>query len=486
MNFDAAGGSIVVNSAASAFTTVNATLGNGGTFILGERFLSCFSAGTITYGPGGGETILTATGTCRAVDFAPTYYGFSNRSAIIDDQALNFAQITGYTVTGCGNGSQTITVYDRCGDFTFNAYDARLADGCYASAAKGPITFANDGSGGTSLSTCFLRGTMIATPSGEVAVECLRAGDAVRVLAHGVLGSRTIRWAGGGCMRAALHGERDEAFPIRIRAGAFSGGVPGRDLLVTPEHCIFTPAGLTPARMLVNGASILIDRDIRDYDFFHVELDSHALLLAEGLASESYLDKGNRSYFTGPGLTGAGTDIPLHPDPTLAAPLAVTREVVEPLWTRLAERARTLGLGHEGSLLCLTDQPNLRLLLDNGQELAACWQDAQRHMFHIPTGTHPLRLLSRSGVPSVLIGPFVDDRRRLGVAVDRLVLWRDLRDQVIPAACLGLDGWHAEEGGRRWTNGDAALDLPRGAGETVLDVHVGATMLYSDNPAVAA
>jgi hypothetical protein len=249
---------------------------------------------------------------------------------------------------------------------------------------------------------------------------------------------------------------------------------------VTPEHCILTEAGLVPARMLVNGASILIDRDIVEYEFFHVELERHGILLSEGLTTESYLDSGNRALFAD---TQAAACV--RPDTTMAAPLAVARAVVEPIWNRLADRARLLGLDAERVLVSLTDQPDLRLLLDDGSELAACWHSAQRHMFHVPRGARPTRLLSRAAVPAETVGPFVDDRRILGVAVDRLVLWTGLAEEVLPAGGVTLRGWHEGEGAR-WTNGNAELDLPQAGAETFLDIHLAGTMLYPEETRLAA
>ena len=336
----------------------------------------------------------------------------------------------------------------------------------------------NDSDGSTSGSTvltetatCFLRGTLIATPSGEVAVETLRAGDMVSVLENGIRVDRPAAWVGHGRMEAARRGCRDEFFPVRIRKDAFATDVPSRDLLVTPEHCILTDAGLTPARMLVNGASILIDRSLAEYDFFHVELETHGILLSEGLTTESYLDTGNRASFA-----QAGNGVPVGRGLAPAAPLAVARALVEPIWNRLAARARSLGFDAASPVREIADQQGLRLLLDCGTELAACWHDAQRHLFRIPRDAKAVRLLSPAAVPSEAIGPFVDDRRRLGVAVDQLVLWSGLQATVLPAARLALDGWHRPEGARRWTNGSAALDLPRADADTYLDVHVSATL----------
>jgi len=338
----------------------------------------------------------------------------------------------------------------------------------------------NDSDGSTSASTtltvtaaCFLRGTMIANPAGEVPVESLGAGDLVTVVETGVHAVRAVAWVGAGAIDAADHDDTETAFPVRVRRHAFADNVPHRDLLVTPEHCILTEAGLTPVRMLVNGRSIVVDRAISSYGFFHVELERHGILLAEGLATESYLDTGNRDLFV-----DAGSGIRIRRDVTMAAPLAVARALVEPIWTCLADRALALGFDIDDRVGVLTDEPDLRLLLDDGRELLARWHNRQRHLFHIPRGATPVRLLSRAAMPADVVGPFVDDRRVLGVAVDRLVLWTGLDETVIAAADLALAGWHAVEGAARWTNGRAELDLPEAGPDTFVDVHIAATGLY--------
>ena len=325
----------------------------------------------------------------------------------------------------------------------------------------------------TVTATCFLPGTLIATPSGEVAVEQLRVGDVVSVLEHGQRVDRSVVWAGCGRMDAARFGGRDEAFPVRIRKDAFAAGTPARDLLVTPEHCILTEAGLVPARMLVNGASILIDRGLPEYEFFHIELNVHGILLAEGLAAESYLDTGNRRLFT-----DGSAHVGVQRLPTMAAPLAIGRELVEPIWTVLAERAALLGFKCPAAPPASIDQPSLQLLLEDGTALSCCWSNGRHFMFQIPSSVRPIRLLSHTIVPSQVVGPFVDDRRTLGVAVEKLVRWTGLDATVVLAIDLALDGWHELEGDRRWTNGNASLDLPETAEVTYLDVHlVGSALL---------
>lgn len=318
---------------------------------------------------------------------------------------------------------------------------------------------------------CFLAGTHILTPDGEVTVETLKVGDLVLTAAGE---AAPLTWIGRRDMAAATSGHDAMHRPVRIRAGAFAPDVPHRDLLITPEHCVFTDGVLIPARMLVNGRSIISDDSIDAYSFFHLELAEHSILLSEGLTTESYLDTGNRALFAD---VQPGTEH--RSDQISAAPLAVDRETVEPIWQRLDTRATELGLALAAPEIELTTDPALRVLLDDGRELTARWLDQARHLFHIPRGSRPVRLLSRASTPATVVGPFCDDRRRLGIAIERLALWNGLDERVVEAAALPEDGWHGIEGARRWTNGNAALDFTEAQGaDTFLDVTVIATMSY--------
>ncbi len=437
----------------------------------------------------------------NAVGDAVTFKGIDNTLVLDSPTAATTIPLSGFNQAGdqivlngivdlnaaiLGYGNGVLTVRDNGTTYSLNVAGGTSAAN-FALASGAAIEGGNASAYATDLVIdyvpCFLRGTMIATPAGEVAVEALRPGDMVVALEDGGPVARPVTWVGGSLMRVDEQADPDAAYPVRIVRHAFAMNVPHRDLLVTPEHCILTEAGLVPARMLVNGASVLIDRSLDAYEYHHVELERHGILLSEGLSTESYLGGDNRATFgvwtgSGPAETGVRAAI--------AAPLAVARDAVEPIWGRLAERARSLGLVAAPPTPPVTDQPDLRLLLEDGCLLDACWRDGQRHMFHVPRGARPIRLVSRAAVPAEAVGPFVDDRRRLGVAVEKLVLWSGLREQVLPAGGLAMSGWHGSEGGVRWTDGNAALDLPHAGDETFLDVHVAATMLYRDDLRLAA
>jgi hypothetical protein len=66
--------------------------------------------------------------------------------------------------------------------------------------------------------------------------------------------------------------------------------------LLSPDHALFVDGLLIPVRYLCNGATIRQDAR-SEVTYFHVELDRHDILRAEGLPVESYLDAGNRGAF---------------------------------------------------------------------------------------------------------------------------------------------------------------------------------------------
>ncbi|MGI4796106.1 MAG: Hint domain-containing protein, partial [Janthinobacterium lividum] len=449
--------------------TLNVTVENGGDFQALGYFSKTQSSGSLTFGTGGGEVELGNTGTYTVIKPTQVVYGFTNNSDILADHGLKFSAITQYTIANSTTtGQQTITVAGSTGNFVFTTSGTSFAAGTYTSLTSGPLQLTNDGGGGTNVTVtaCFLTGVMIATPDGETAVEALSVGDLVSVVEHGETVSRPVTWIGNRTVSLAADAAID-AYPVRIRAGAFAENVPHRDLLVTSEHCIHVNDVLVPVRMLVNDASIQVDTSITQFTYYHVELERHAILVAEGLQTESYLDTGNRGNFQNNPVPSVRVDLSV--DPTYkswadaAAPLAVDRGTVEPIWNRLAARSARLGMTGVPSRIGIGNEPAFRLVTDAGLEVSPTLCDGTFYAFVVPASTRALRLVSNASRPSGTIGPFVDDRRELGVLVGRIGFYDGPRRILLDAhlADAVLPGWHGKEENVacRWTNGDALLPV---------------------------
>ncbi len=175
---------------------------------------------------------------------------------------------------------------------------------------------------------CFAAGTRIAAERGEVAVEALRPGDRVRVL--GDEGWVPVVWVGRRHVVCRRHPRPRSVWPVRVAAGAFGPGRPGRDVFLSPDHALFLEGVLIPVKHLIDEAAI-VQVACEEVTYYHVELPRHAVLLAEGLAAESYLEAGDRANFAnGGGVVALYADFAtLRWEAQGCAPLVVTGREVE-------------------------------------------------------------------------------------------------------------------------------------------------------------
>ena len=188
--------------------------------------------------------------------------------------------------------------------------------------------------------TCFAAGTMIRTPAGEQPVESLKAGDMVLTAGGKAL---PVRWLGYTTVSGQF-ADPLRAAPVRIKAGALGEALPAQDLRVSPAHALFLDGRLVEAGALVNGASILREAMEERFIYYHIELETHELLVSNGVASESFVDNASRMNFD---------NWAEHEAPETAAPIAemalprvksarqLSRALRAALGTRAAQFAQT-------------------------------------------------------------------------------------------------------------------------------------------------
>ncbi len=234
----------------------------------------------VLFGPAGSETLAVSN---TSGTLPVTVSGLTLSSEAVDLTAIGtngsiVGQSTAAVTVGGSLGTVTLPL-----DATDNPF----------------LRTQSDGNMGTELVACFRRGTRIATDRGPVAVEALQAGDRV-VAASGRIAP--VGWLGWRRIDCRQHRRPREVWPVRIRAHAFGPGAPHRDPFLSPDHAVLADGTLVPVRHLVNGRTI-VQEPAAEVTYYHLELAAHDVILAEGLACESYLDTGNRAAFAGGGET---------------------------------------------------------------------------------------------------------------------------------------------------------------------------------------
>jgi hypothetical protein len=143
--------------------------------------------------------------------------------------------------------------------------------------------------GGRGAVPCFLRGTRIRTAAGDRRIEALAPGELLPSLFGGLQPVRRVRRTV--LMRAEGAAWPVHAQPIRIAPSAIADGVPAAPLLLTAAHALLIDGCLIPAGDLVNETTIVPHRtDGRGaLELFHIELDRHDVIEAEGCPCESLL-----------------------------------------------------------------------------------------------------------------------------------------------------------------------------------------------------
>lgn len=185
------------------------------------------------------------------------------------------------------NGWDTHTVTGSFHTFTYTGTDGNTH--------TVTINAVSTNSTGTATVVCFVRGTLISTPDGPVPIEQLSMDDIVQC-GDGL--ARPIQWIGSRVVPSEELEQNPNIRPVLLRADAIEEGVPHTDLMLSPQHRIVLegvlpellfgdPRVLTAATHMENDHSILRQHDCREVEYFHILLDGHHTVFANGLEAET-------------------------------------------------------------------------------------------------------------------------------------------------------------------------------------------------------
>jgi hypothetical protein len=306
---------------------------------------------------------------------------------------------------------------------------------------------------------CFAAGTLIRTPRGDVPVETVQAGDVV-VTASGE--QRPVKWIDHSDFNLRSHPNPRPMFPVRIAADAFGPGRPSQDLYVSSGHSIcidLCGEVLIPAGLLVNGTTVA-PVEVEEISYWHVELDSHDILIANNLPAESYLAMGNRTFFGEAGATFEALEGGERTYADFCRPVATDGPVLDFVRDRLRIQAQALGWTP-------SRDADLHVLVDG--EIHHPLSEGDAAFFLFPDSARDVRLVSNTFVPG-RIG--LGDPRELGVCLCGLAFVGSggearrvsLDDQRL------VGGLHKDEATVRahwrWIKGELVLDPQFWAGLT--------------------
>ncbi len=234
------------------------------------------------------DTISLRAGATQTFDFTANDQGPGKTNLLIthlNGQAVvagdTITLPTGETLTLNADGTVMVTADTDLNPLTTNfTYTVSIGTGNAKIGGTGTVTL--------NTIPCFVVGTRIRTPHGDVPVEDLEPGDLVETRDDG---PQPVRWVGRRTVPAT-----GVMAPVRISAGAL--GEHGT-LLVSPLHRVLIADRMAELlfaeqEVLVTAKDLVDDQKIRQIEgdtveYVHILFDRHQIVFSEGLATESFL-----------------------------------------------------------------------------------------------------------------------------------------------------------------------------------------------------
>lgn len=249
-------------------------------------------------------------------DASPTIIEVSDNDAVFDEVDSSQSLASGVTIDGnaVSAGTSINSAYDlidsdsghKVTSFHFggDGYQQGAVDGIASTVELTPgtsYTFDTERTSHqknnlyTDFVSCFASGTRIDTDRGPVCVEALVAGDLIRTADNNTQPLRAILRREISAAELALH---PQLAPIRLGAGTLGAHLPNRELRVSPQHRFVVNSPIVRRMFGTDDALIAacklqglpgIDRwtDPEGVTYFHLVLDRHEVIFANGAPTES-------------------------------------------------------------------------------------------------------------------------------------------------------------------------------------------------------
>ena len=137
---------------------------------------------------------------------------------------------------------------------------------------------------------CFLKGTIIRTANGDRKVEDLSVGDLLPTVFGGL---SPVQGIGRYSLKKSDPTKAwvKDVLPVRVARSALGPDMPHADLYVTKAHALLIDGVLVTAGSLVNGTTVTLydARENNELEFFHIKLEHHNAIYAEGAPCETAL-----------------------------------------------------------------------------------------------------------------------------------------------------------------------------------------------------
>lgn|GEM_PF-5191171 len=451
-------------SSASASLDIQGSLNIGTAFLNGVSNTINVTQGSLTVDGGSltaGQYVTAASGTVHLINGGSYLWQGSGSTQTVDmgqdvNNSFVFTSQFGGTISNFQAG-QFITFSGAVNSVTvgndlisFNAADGNT----YNIQLTGSYDASNLIVSGNSIQTtavCFAQDTLILTIHGEVPVQSLSVGDEV-ITASGE--RKPIIWIG---YRHLWHEDlnaHEFNRPISVQAGAFGANMPHRELILSPSHSVcVTVDGLEyfiPICHLLNGTSVRM-LDVRRITYWHVELSSHDVVIANGMPAESYLDCGNRHWFSHR-IGQADAMLDTSDMAGFCRPVLLDSPLIEHVRVQLQDRLPLIGWR-------IVRDMDPHLMVDGMRINPVVEED--RLSFVVPAQSQHVVLMSQTFKPYLhCVGNY--DPRTLGLMIKGIQIKPAYgKTRHIPIDHFSfVAGFHAVEFdqiARRWTNGALPL-----------------------------